>query len=151
MSSSSSYNILAAAAAALCFTILIAGTTSSQAQLTPTFYDTTCPDLSTIVRGVIEDALQTDSRIGGSLIRLHFHDCFVNVRKQSPKGCDGSILLDNTDTILSEKEALGNNNSARGFDVVGNIKSALENACPGIVSCADILAIASKESVSLVC
>ncbi|KAJ7955530.1 Peroxidase [Quillaja saponaria] len=55
----------------------------------------------------------------------------------------------NTDTILSEKEALGNNNSARGYDVVGNIKSALENACPGIVSCADILAVASKESVSL--
>ena len=67
------------------------------------------------------------------------------------QGCDGSILLDNTDTIESEKEAVPNNNSARGFDVVDDMKAALENACPGIVSCADILAIAAEESVWLVC
>jgi peroxidase len=53
------------------------------------------------------------------------------------QGCDGSILLDNTDTIESEKEAAPNNNSARGFDVVDDMKAAVENACPGIVSCAD--------------
>jgi peroxidase len=67
------------------------------------------------------------------------------------QGCDGSILLDNTDTIESEKEAAPNNNSARGFDVVDDMKAAVENACPGIVSCADILAIAAEESVCLVC
>ena len=67
------------------------------------------------------------------------------------QGCDGSILLDNTDTIESEKEAVPNNNSARGFDVVDDMKAAVENACPGIVSCADILAIAAEESVCLVC
>lgn len=59
--------------------------------------------------------------------------------------------MDNTDTIESEKEAAPNNNSARGFDVVDNMKAAVENACPGIVSCADILAIAAEESVRLVC
>ncbi|GMN66085.1 hypothetical protein TIFTF001_035153 [Ficus carica] len=112
------------------------------AQLTPTFYDDTCPNVTSIVRGVIEGALQTDPRIAASLIRLHFHDCFVI-------GCDGSLLLDNSDTIVSEKEALGNNNSARGFNVVDDIKTALENACPGVVSCADILAIAAEESVCL--
>lgn len=31
-----------------------------------------------------------------------------------------------------------------------NIKTALETACTGVVSCADILAIAAEESVSLV-
>ncbi|PON74443.1 Peroxidase [Trema orientale] len=47
------------------------------AQLSPTFYDETCPNVKSIVGGVIEDAMRTDIRIAGSLIRLHFHDCFV--------------------------------------------------------------------------
>nr|GMD39729.1 peroxidase A2-like [Ipomoea batatas] len=115
----------------------------SNAQLSSTFYSTTCPNVSSIVRTVIQQALQNDARIGGSLIRLHFHDCFVD-------GCDGSLLLDNNGTtIVSEKDALPNTNSTRGFDVVDNIKTAVENACPGVVSCADILALASESSVSL--
>ncbi|KAL9349141.1 hypothetical protein Peur_056396 [Populus x canadensis] len=113
-------------------------------QLTPTFYDEKCPNVTSIIREIIEDTLLSDARIGASLIRLHFHDCFVD-------GCDASILLDNTDTIESEKEALPNNNSARGFDVIDRMKARLESSenCPGIVSCADILAIAAEESVVL--
>ncbi|KAJ7979723.1 Peroxidase [Quillaja saponaria] len=129
-------------AAALCSVILVGGGTRTNAQLTPTFYDNTCPDLHTIIRSVVEDALQTDPRITASIIRLHFHDCFVN-------GCDASLLLDNSATILSEKESFANNNSARGFDVIDNIKTAVEKACPRLVSCADILTIAAEESVSL--
>lgn len=67
------------------------------------------------------------------------------------QGCDGSLLLDNSSTIVTEKDAAPNVNSTRGFDVVDNIKTALESSCPGIVSCADILAIASEASVNLVC
>ncbi|XP_030927083.1 peroxidase A2-like [Quercus lobata] len=114
----------------------------SNAQLNSTFYANTCPNVSSIVSNVIQQALQSDSRIGASLIRLHFHDCFVN-------GCDASILLDSTASFLSEKNAVPNANSTRGFDVVDNIKTALENSCPGVVSCADILAIAAEASVSL--
>ncbi|KAF7144814.1 hypothetical protein RHSIM_Rhsim04G0096300 [Rhododendron simsii] len=114
----------------------------SNAQLNSTFYSTTCPNVSSIVTGVVQQALQSDPRIGASLIRLHFHDCFVN-------GCDASILLDNNGTIQSEKDAAPNTNSARGFNVVDNMKTALENSCPGVVSCADILAIAAEASVSL--
>uniref|UniRef100_A0A2N9IR38 Peroxidase n=1 Tax=Fagus sylvatica TaxID=28930 RepID=A0A2N9IR38_FAGSY len=65
------------------------------------------------------------------------------------QGCDASILLNNSATIESEKEAPPNNNSARGFGVVDDIKTALESACPATVSCADILAVAAEESVSL--
>ncbi|CAN1234192.1 Peroxidase 54 [Linum perenne] len=114
----------------------------SYAQLTPTFYDTTCPTVTNIVRRVLQDAAMADLRIGASLNRLHFHDCFVN-------GCDGSLLLDNSATILSEKQSAGNNNSVRGFEVVDQMKTQVEAACPGVVSCADILAIASEESVVL--
>uniref|UniRef100_A0A2P2IXZ1 Peroxidase n=1 Tax=Rhizophora mucronata TaxID=61149 RepID=A0A2P2IXZ1_RHIMU len=120
--------------------LLLAG--GANGQLSPTFYNGTCPNVTSIIRGVLVQAFQTDPRIGASLIRLHFHDCFVN-------GCDASILLDNTATIQSEKEALPNNNSIRGFDVVDAMKSSLESSCPGVVSCADILAIAAEESVAL--
>lgn len=65
------------------------------------------------------------------------------------QGCDGSIMLDNADGIESEKDAVPNQ-STDGYDVVDDIKTALENVCPGVVSCADILAIASQILVSAV-
>ncbi|QCE05177.1 peroxidase A2-like [Vigna unguiculata] len=115
----------------------------SEGQLSATFYSTTCSNVSTIVRNSVQQALTSDSRIAASLIRLHFHDCFVD-------GCDGSILLDVGGNITqSEKDALPNANSVRGYDVVDSIKSSVESSCPGVVSCADILALAAESSVSL--
>lgn len=63
------------------------------------------------------------------------------------QGCDGSILLDNADGIESEKDAI-RNKGAEGYDIVDGIKTALENFCPGVVSCADILALVSQILVS---
>ncbi|KAJ0743296.1 putative peroxidase [Helianthus annuus] len=60
--------------------------------------------------------------MGASLLRLHFHDCFVN-------GCDASILLDQTSTIDSEKNAGPNANSARGFEVIDKIKDEVDKVC----------------------
>ncbi|KAG4946537.1 hypothetical protein JHK87_042544 [Glycine soja] len=79
--------------------------------------------------------------MGASLLRLHFHDFFVN-------GCDGSVLLDGGQD--SEKFATPNLNYARGFEVIDTIKSSVERACSGVVSCADILAIAARDSVLLI-
>ncbi|BAT87669.1 peroxidase A2-like [Vigna umbellata] len=123
--------------AVLCSFALHAGFSVTNAQLSPTFYRTTCPNIFNIVFQVIFQASTTDPRIGASLLRLHFHDCFV-------QGCDASVLLNNTATIESEQDAIPNNNSIRGLDVVNNIKTAVENSCPGTVSCADILAIAAE-------
>ncbi|XP_061352534.1 peroxidase P7-like [Gastrolobium bilobum] len=115
---------------------------SSNAQLSATFYDTTCPSLQTIVRNAMRQAINREARLGASILRLFFHDCFVN-------GCDGSILLDDTATFTGEKNAAPNKNSARGFEVIDTIKTNVEAACNGTVSCADILALATRDGVAL--
>nr|P59121.1 RecName: Full=Peroxidase E5 [Armoracia rusticana] len=111
-------------------------------QLRPDFYSRTCPSVFNIIKNVIVDELQTDPRIAASILRLHFHDCFV-------RGCDASILLDTSKSFRTEKDAAPNVNSARGFNVIDRMKTALERACPRTVSCADILTIASQISVLL--
>jgi hypothetical protein len=58
------------------------------------------------------------------------------------QGCDASVLLDG-----GEKTAPANSNSLRGFEVIDNIKTQLESSCPGVVSCADILSVAARDSV----
>lgn len=64
------------------------------------------------------------------------------------QGCDASILLDDTSTIDSEKNAIPNNNSVRGFEVIDQIKKEVDKVCKRpVVSCADILAVAARDSV----
>jgi len=108
-------------------------------QLSPTFYATTCPSLESVVRDATYQAVLDEQRMGASLLRLHFHDCFV-------QGCDGSVLLDDAPGFVGEKTAFGNVNSVRGFEVMDTIKTKVEAACPGVVSCADILALAARDS-----
>ncbi|XP_042493046.1 peroxidase 72-like [Macadamia integrifolia] len=115
---------------------------SNGGYLYPQFYDRSCPKAQEIVKSVVAQAVAKEPRMAASLLRLHFHDCFV-------KGCDGSLLLDSIGTIISEKGSNPNRNSARGFEVIDEIKSALEKECPETVSCADILAIAARDSTVL--
>ncbi|KAG0587834.1 hypothetical protein KC19_2G195000 [Ceratodon purpureus] len=106
------------------------------------YYSNSCPDAETIVLQTLQTLIDADPEEGpgipATLLRLHFHDCFV-------RGCDASVLLD---VPKSEKTAPPN---ARllGFEAVDAIKSALEEKCPGVVSCADILAFAARDSVSI--
>lgn len=66
------------------------------------------------------------------------------------QGCDGSNLLDDGPNFVGEKTAAPNLNSARGFEVIDEIKQEVEARCPETVSCADILAIVARDSVVLV-
>ncbi|CAN6250947.1 unnamed protein product [Urochloa humidicola] len=111
-------------------------------QLSPTFYATSCPTLELVVRATMISAIATERRMGAFLLRLFFHDCFV-------QGCDASILLDDTGSFTGEKTAGPNNNSVRGFEVIDQIKTNVEAVCPGAVSCADIVALAARDGTFL--
>ncbi|KAM0944650.1 putative peroxidase [Dioscorea sansibarensis] len=111
-------------------------------QLSTSFYDNSCPNLQSVVRSGMAQAVNREPRMGASILRLFFHDCFVN-------GCDGSILLDDTATFTGEQNALPNQNSVRGFEVIDAIKAKVEAACQATVSCADILALAARDGVVL--
>ncbi|XP_062109802.1 lignin-forming anionic peroxidase-like [Humulus lupulus] len=109
------------------------------AQLSSTFYDSTCPNALSTIRTSIRTAVSKERRMAASLIRLHFHDCFV-------QGCDASLLLEDSDSIVSEKSALQNSGSIRGENVIEDAKAKVESICPGVVSCADILAVAARDA-----
>ncbi|KAM3360181.1 hypothetical protein P3S68_019893 [Capsicum galapagoense] len=66
-----------------------------------------------------------------------------HVIQTSLLGCDASVLLDGQN---SKKEGIPNKNNLLGFEVIDAAKAALEAACPGTVSCADILAFAARDS-----
>nr|AKN79302.1 peroxidase 9 [Betula platyphylla] len=111
------------------------------AELQVGFYKSTCPQAESIVQQVIQTEFCRDPSITAALLRMHFHDCFVT-------GCDASILIDSTRNKPSEKAA-GPNLTVRGFEVIDNAKKRLEAACPSIVSCADIITLATRDAIAL--
>ncbi|KAE8780787.1 peroxidase 6 [Hordeum vulgare] len=125
-----------------CLLTLFLLSSGAYGQLSPSFYARSCPTLQLIVRATMIKAVLVERRMGASLLRLHFHDCFV-------QGCDGSILLDDVGSFVGEKTAPGNNNSVRGYEVIDQIKRNVELLCPGIVSCADIAALAARDGTVL--
>ncbi|KAK3043788.1 hypothetical protein RJ639_000487 [Escallonia herrerae] len=119
-----------------CFQVLW----SAQGQLKVGFYSKTCPSAESTVTSLVKEATSVNPRIPAVLLRLHFHDCFV-------EGCDGSILVDNVED--PERKAFANQ-GLDGFGEIETAKAQLEANCPGVVSCADIVALAARDAVNLV-
>ncbi|KAG2612116.1 hypothetical protein PVAP13_4KG245400 [Panicum virgatum] len=122
--------------------LLAGGGVAAGGPLSTSFYSKRCPSVQGIVRAGMASAVAAERRMGASILRMFFHDCFVN-------GCDASILLDDTPTFTGEKNAGPNANSVRGYEVVDAIKAQVEAACNATVSCADILALAARDAVNL--
>ncbi|KFK42859.1 hypothetical protein AALP_AA1G048500 [Arabis alpina] len=105
------------------------------------YYKSKCPDAEGIVRNVTEKFVVPQKSLAAALLRMHFHDCFV-------RGCDASLLL-KSPTKNAERDAIPNL-SVRGYEVVDAAKAALEEKCPGVVSCADVLSIVARDAVLVI-
>ncbi|ONM60658.1 peroxidase3 [Zea mays] len=154
---------MASSSVSSCLLLLLCLAAVASAQLSPTFYDSSCPNALSTIKSAVNAAVQKENRMGASLLRLHFHDCFVQASSAhsfihslasiaslcSLSGCDASVLLaDNAATgFTGEQGAAPNAGSLRGFDVIANIKAQVEAVCKQTVSCADILAVAARDSV----
>ncbi|KAM0866370.1 hypothetical protein ACQ4PT_042672 [Festuca glaucescens] len=119
--------------------VAAAAATVSEAKLSQRHYASTCPNVETLVRGVVTQKLQETFNAAAGTLRLFFHDCFV-------RGCDASVLISGpgdehsagADTTLSPD----------ALDLITRAKAAVEASCANKVSCADILALATRDVVS---
>lgn len=117
----------------------------ASAQLKQNYYANVCPNVETIVRGVVQQKIQQTFTTVPATLRLFFHDCFV-------QGCDASIIIASSGSNIAEKDSEDNLSLAGdGFDTVIKAKAAIDaNAsCANKVSCADILAIATRDVIEL--
>ncbi|CAN0923034.1 Probable peroxidase 61 [Linum grandiflorum] len=99
---------------------------------------TSCKYAEEYVKHQVQIYWKKDQSITAKLLRLLYSDCFVT-------GCDASILLDGP---KSEKTA-PQNARLDGFELIDKIKKVVEARCPGVVSCSDILNLATRDAAHL--
>ncbi|XP_047967693.1 peroxidase 51-like [Salvia hispanica] len=123
--------------------ILLCG--SASAQLRQNYYSNTCPDVENIVFKAVSAKFKQTFVTVPATIRLFFHDCFVS-------GCDASVIVASTPGNEAEKDHPDNLSLAGdGFDTVIKAKAAVDAVprCRNRVSCADILALATRDVIKL--
>uniref|UniRef100_R7WBM9 Peroxidase n=1 Tax=Aegilops tauschii TaxID=37682 RepID=R7WBM9_AEGTA len=98
--------------------LCLAAAASASPPLSPQFYAKSCPRALATIKSAVTAA-----------------------------GCDASVLLSDTATFTGEQGAAPNARSIRGMNVIDNIKAQVEAVCRQTVSCADILAVAARDSV----
>lgn len=116
----------------------------TESQLSIDFYKTTCPDYEKIIRETVISKQTVSPATAAATLRLFFHDCMV-------EGCDASVFITSNSFNRAERdEEINHSLSGDAFDVVVRAKTALELSCPGIVSCADILASTTRDLIKMV-
>jgi peroxidase len=109
--------------------------------LNTAYYTKSCPRFEQIMQDTTTDKQIKSPTTAAAALRLFLHDCLV-------EGCDASVLISSTAFSKAERDAdINLSLPGDGFDVVVRAKTALELACPGVVSCADILAVATRNLV----
>ena len=56
-------------------------------QLSAIYYASSCPNLFRTIKSIVEATISKEARMGASILRLFYHDCFVNVSFQFFKYC----------------------------------------------------------------
>lgn len=114
-------------------------TLGAQAQLQYDYYNETCPGVEDLVREALWAKFADDVTLPAGLLRLHFHDCFA-------AGCDATIML-KSHNGTAQRDA-DPNSTVRGYEAIEDVKAKVEAACPLVVSCADIMAMAARDAVN---
>ncbi|KAK2399134.1 Peroxidase superfamily protein [Trifolium repens] len=118
---------------------------SYAAKLRVDYYRKTCPNVESIVHNAVEMKLQQTFVTAPSTLRLFFHDCFV-------QGCDASVMLASRNSTSEKDNDINLSLAGDGFDTVIKAKAAVDSVpgCQNKVSCADILALATRDVIKLV-
>ncbi|KAF8025021.1 hypothetical protein BT93_F2007 [Corymbia citriodora subsp. variegata] len=107
------------------------------------FYENSCPKVESVIRKHLKKVFEEDIGQAAGLLRVHFHDCFV-------QGCDGSILLSGTANAPTEQDFTPNLSLRRtAFKIIDDLRELVDKKCGRVVSCADIATIAARDSVYL--
>lgn len=111
-------------------------------ELSTDFYKASCPQIYQVIEEKVESIVKRDPGQAAGILRIMFHDCFV-------QGCDASILLEKP---VTEQTATPNNASIRASSLraLDEIKESVEEVCPDVVSCADTIALSTAIAVHLV-
>ncbi|KAK7277398.1 hypothetical protein RIF29_18549 [Crotalaria pallida] len=104
------------------------------------YFSQNCPKLESIVRNHLKKVFKKDNGQAPGLLRIFFHDCFV-------QGCDGSILLDGSPGERDQPANIGIRSEA--LQTIEDIRALVHQQCGNIVSCADIIVLAARDSVYL--
>ncbi|KAG2588456.1 hypothetical protein PVAP13_5NG345000 [Panicum virgatum] len=110
---------------------------TGDAGLSADFHAASCPQLESIVCAAVQAARAVNVQVTAGLLRIFFHDCL-------PEGCDASILLE-PELSTGPNQSLQKN----AVDLIEAIRAKVNAACGPTVSCADIIAVATRDAVAL--
>ncbi|KAJ3700971.1 hypothetical protein LUZ61_004676 [Rhynchospora tenuis] len=112
--------------------------------LSPDYYANICPNLESLVQGAVRGMMASSPIAAAATLRLFFHDCFIT-------GCDASILIQNPNNDDEQHSSENMFLRADGYKTIAAAKAAVDAdpQCTNKVSCADIMALAARDSVAL--
>ncbi|XP_078443540.1 peroxidase 41-like [Wolffia australiana] len=129
--------------AAVALLLLSAAAAAAEPPLTADYYAQTCPQAADIITGAFIAKQTSSPTTAAGTLRLFFHDCFLD-------GCDASVLISSNAFNRAERDAdINLSLPGDSFDAITRAKTALELACPATVSCADLLAMATRDLLSM--
>jgi peroxidase len=113
-------------------------------ELTTNYYANICPNLESLVQGAVRRIMASSTIAAAATLRLFFHDCFNT-------GCDASLMITNPNNDDERHNSENQFLRVDGYNTIIQAKNAVDAdpQCTNKVSCADIMALAARDSVLL--